>query len=259
MAFLYNILLKLFYPTSLAVILLVAAAVFRKRKGLSRVCYGLAVALLLVCGNGLIWRGPVRHLERQYLPSGPLPHADCILILSGGLEWQMPPRPTVEVGEAGDRLLYGAYLYRQRLSPLVICTGGIATGGWAPRAGADEMREFLSLLGLPKEAILTEGASSNTHEHAVNLELLFRDRKIKRVLLVTSAMHMPRSLGVFHKSCPNVEFVPAPTDFRLVDDPGRPWYRELVAFIPTPQNLVGFSEMMHEYVGMAYYRMRGWM
>jgi uncharacterized SAM-binding protein YcdF (DUF218 family) len=126
------------------------------------------------------------------------------------------------------------------------------------RPAADEMVEFLTLLGLPREIMLTEGASSNTHEHAVNLAPLFRERKIQKVLLVTSAMHMPRSMGVFRKSCPDIEVIPAPTDFRLVDDPTRPWYRELVVFIPTPSNLLGFSEMMHEYMGIAYYKARGW-
>jgi len=120
------------------------------------------------------------------------------------------------------------------------------------------MAEFLELLSLPEDAILTEGGSSNTHQHAVNLKPMFAERKIKTVLLVTSAMHMPRSMGVFRRECPDVEFIPAPTDFRVVDRP-LPWYRQLVGFIPTPSNLVGCNEMSHEYLGMAYYRLRGWM
>jgi len=131
MFFLYSIFLKLLYPTSLTVLLLLASAVFHRRKVLSRVCFWAGLAVLLICRNGLIWRGPVRHLERQYVALNPLPKADAILILAGGLQWRLPPRPTVEVGEAGDRMLYGAYLYRQGLSETVICTGGIATGGVA--------------------------------------------------------------------------------------------------------------------------------
>ena len=258
MSFAYSIFLKLLHPTSLSLILLLGSAVFRRRERVRRGLFWGGIGILVICGNGLLWRGPSRHLERQYLPVGPLPKAEAILILSGGVERRLPPRPTVEVGEAGDRLLYGAYLYRSGLAPVVICTGGSATGGAGSRSLAAEMVEFLSLLGLPKEKMLTEGESSNTHEHAVNLGPLFKERKIKRVLLVTSALHMPRSVGVFRRLCPEVEFIPAPTDFRVVDQP-RPWYREVAGMIPTPGNLVGFSEMFHEYLGMVEYRVRGWM
>ena len=258
MSFLYSIFLKLLYPTSLAVLLLLGSAALRNRKRASQVLFWLAISILMICGNGVIWRGPVKHLERQYLPAGPLPKADAILILGGGLEWKLPPRPTIEVSEAGDRLLYGAYLYRNGLAPLVICTGGVATGGIAPRAAAEEMEEFLSGLGLPKDRILKEGGSGDTHEHAVNLGPIFKERGIRHVLLVTTAMHMPRSVGVFRKLCPGMEFVPAPTDFRVVDQE-LPWYRELAGLIPTPSHFVGFSEMMHEYLGIAYYKLRGWM
>ena len=258
MPFLYSILLKLLYPTSLAVLLLFASAALRKRERASRVLCWSALGILMICGNGWFWRGPTKRLERQFLPSGPLPKADAILILSGGLESKLPPRATVEVNEAGDRLLYGAYLYRNGLASLVICTGGVATGGVAPRAAAEEMEEFLRGLAIPKDHVLKEGGSGDTHEHAVNLGPIFKQRGIRNVLLVTSAMHMPRALGVFVRSCPGIEFVPAPTDFQMTDL-AVPWYRQLGYLVPTPHNLLGFSEVAHEYLGIAYYKARGWM
>ena len=54
MAFLYSLFLKLLYPTSLCALLLVAAAVLRKRKLLSRVCFLAAFAILMVGGNGWV-------------------------------------------------------------------------------------------------------------------------------------------------------------------------------------------------------------
>jgi uncharacterized SAM-binding protein YcdF (DUF218 family) len=258
LSFAYSLLLKLLYPTSLAVILLLASAVFRKRQKLSRALFWLAIAVLMICGNGWLWRGPMKHLERQYVSTGALPGADAILILGGGSEWKLLPRPTVEVNEAGDRLLYGVYLYRTGLAPLVICTGSVATGDMAPHPEAADMVDLLEELGVPKTALLTETQAANTHEHAVNLGPLFKERGIRRVLLVTSAMHMPRSVGVFRKLRPEVDIIPAPTDFRVVDFP-LPWYRKLATLIPTPSNLLRFSDMMHEYLGLAEYKLRGWM
>jgi len=258
MSFLYSLLLKLLYPTSACLLLLLVSAILHNRKVASRICFWLAVAVLLVCGNGWLVGAMVRHLEWQNLPPKPVPQVDCILILSGGLENRIPPRPTIEVGEAGDRVLYGAYLFRQGKAPCILCTGGVATGGVAPEPAAQEMAEFLEMLGVPESAIFTETKAANTHEHARNLKTVLQEHRFKRILLVTSAMHMPRSLGVFHRGCLGIEFIPCPTDFRVTERIPAPWYQQLKALVPTPANLLLFSEAMHEYLGIAYYRLRGW-
>lgn len=203
--------------------------------------------------------GATKRLEWKYLPLDPVPQADCILVLSGGIDSQIWPRPTIEVGEAGDRILYGAYLYRNGKAPLVVCAGGVATGGIRPRSYAEDMAELLQMLNVPQKAIIEETKSGNTHEHARNLQPVFQQRGFKRILLVTSALHMPRSIGVFRRLCPGLEFIPAPTDFRITERIPIPWYRHLVAVIPTPKHLLDFSEVMHEYLGIAYYKARGWM
>jgi len=258
MAFLYSILLKLLYPTSLSILLLVAAALFRKRKVVCRTCFGLALAILVICGNGWLTAALAKHLEWQYMPPNPVPNVDCILVLSGGIRSRVAPRPTVELAEEGQRLLYGAYLYRQHKAPCIICTGNVATGGVAARPAAEDMAEFLEEIGVPKEAIVVETKAEDTHQHAKNLYPVLQQRKFKRVLLVTSAVHMPRSMGVFQRLCPGIEFIAAPTDFGVTEPIPAPWYHHLVAMIPTPRNLLSFSDVMHEYLGIAYYRMRGW-
>ncbi len=260
MSFLYSLLLKLLYPTSVCQVLLAGAVVFRKRKTLCRACFALAVGMLLICGNGWLIRGLTKHLEWQYLPLNPVPHADCIVVLSGGILSRIPPRPTVEVADAGDRVLYGAYLFHQGLAPHIICTGNVATGGIAPRPAAEDMAELLVMLGVPREAIIKETKAENTREHAKYLYPILQQRGFKRVLLVTSAMHMPRSVGVFRHLCPGIEFIPAPTDFHVTESLVTiPWYRKITILIPTPGHLEAFPEATHEYLGIAYYKMRGWM
>jgi uncharacterized SAM-binding protein YcdF (DUF218 family) len=259
MSFLYSLLLKLINPAALSVLLLLAAAGFRKRKAVSRVFFWLAVAILLVCGNGWVAARLTKHLERRYLPPDPVPQADCIVVLSSGILPRIPPRPTIEIDDAGDRVLYGAYLFRQGKAPCIICTGGFSAGEISLRPAADDMADFLEMLGLPKDVIIKETLARNTHEHAKNVYPLFQQRGFKRVLLVTSAMHMPRSVGVFRRGCPGIEVIPAPTDFHVSAGIPGPWICGLVALVPTPANLARFSDTMHEYVGMAYYRVRGWM
>ena len=259
MAFLHSIFLKLLYPTSVSLILLLASAFFRIRQRVSRLLFWLGIACILVCGNGWLAGALTKNLEWRYLPPSPVPQADCILILSGGVLSRIPPRPTVEIADAGDRVLYGGYLYRQGKAPRVICTGNVATGGVAARPAAEDMAELLEEIGIPKESILTEIKSEDTHQHARNLYPLFQKSKFNRVLLVTSAMHMPRAVGTFRRLCPGIEFIPAPTDFQVTERIPAPWYHQITNFIPTPRHLLNFSEVMHEYLGIAYYRMRGWM
>jgi uncharacterized SAM-binding protein YcdF (DUF218 family) len=257
--FLYSLLLRMLSPTSVALVLLLAVACLRRRAALRRVCFGLALAALFIGGNGWVVRHMVESLEAQYPAPDPLPAADAILVLSGGIHAQRPPRRTVEVSEAGDRVLYGGQLYRRGHAPQVVCTGDVGTGGIALRSEAEDMAELLEAIGVPRSAIVLETKAQNTHDHAVNLCPMFAERQIRRVLLVTSAMHMPRSMGVFLRECPAVEYIPAPTDFRMTERLPAPWYREFAALLPTPGAYVGFTEATHEFIGMAYYRLRGWM
>ena len=257
LGFLYSVLLKLLYPTSVALILFVAAAIVR-RSAPRRLFYGLALAVLLVCGNGWVVRTLTRNLESMHPAPDPVPSADAILVLSGGIHARTPPRPTVEVSESGDRVLYGAELYRRGKAPQIICTGDVGTGAIGLHPEAEDMAELLRMIGIPDSAIVLETKAQNTHEHAINLCPIFEERKIHRVLLVTTAMHMPRSIGVFRRSCPAVEYVPAPTDFRVTSGPPVPWYRHVIDLLPTPQWLADFTSVSHEYIGLMYYWLRAW-
>lgn len=259
LAFLYSVLLTCLTPTTPVLVLLIAAVVFHRHGKLSRFLAVSALVVLLVCGNGWVVNAMVRSLESATSPVSPSTHADGIVILSGGILPRAYPRTTVEVSDAGDRVLYGAELFRRQQAPRVIVTGNVGTGGIAARPEADDMSELLERIGVPRTAIVAERRAENTHDHPVNLCPMFSQLDVHRVLLVTSAMHMRRSLGVFRHSCPAVEYVPAPTDFRAVDGPPAPWYRQLAGIIPTPRALLDFSDAAHEYVGILYYRARGWL
>jgi len=250
---------KLASPIGLVFILLILAVVLRRRKGLGTTVLLSAFIVFTMAGNGWFVHWAVRSLERRHLTPEPLPNADVILLLSGGLGAKDYPRATLEVGEAGDRLLYAAHLYREHKAPVILCTGGIVPGSTRQTAISDDMRLFLALLQIPDRAILVEDKSRNTREHAENCRAILEQRGAARVLLVTSALHMPRGLGVFRKYCPELQFIPAPTDFLSVDPvKPPPWWKEISKVIPTAANLATGSAVWHEYVGLLYYRIRGW-
>jgi uncharacterized SAM-binding protein YcdF (DUF218 family) len=259
MSFAYSILLDLLSPISLCLALLAASVLFRKRIVLRRTCFVLAMTVLIVCGNAWVAEAFAGRLEREYSPPNPVPRADAIVVLGGGVLPKLPPRSTVEVDAAGDRVIYAAHLFHNGCAPRIICTDNDPNGGSTQRPAAEDMADLLEMIGVPKDAIILETKAENTHQHGVYLGPLLREKGFTRVLLVTSARHMPRSMGVFKKLCPGIEFIPTPTDFRVVELPPLPWYRHLEKVIPTPRSLMDFSDAMHEYLGIAYYKMRGWM
>ena len=172
MSLAYHIFLKLLESTASCVILLLAATVLRRRATASRICSWLAVAVLLVCESGWVSDALIWHLERRYVAPEPIPQADCILVLGGRTLSRIPPQPTVEVDQAGNRVLYEAYLYRQHKAPFTICTAD----GSGARAAAEDMAELLESLGVPKDAIVKETKAMNPHEHATRLFPLLKER-----------------------------------------------------------------------------------
>lgn len=258
LGFLYSLLLTLLDPAVASFVLVVAAVLSTGRPTLRRCCFGLALAVVLICGNRWVVGAMLRSLEWQHLSPNPLPQADAIAVLGGGTLPRLYPRPTVEVDGGGDRVLYAAELFRRGHAPQIAVSGDVSIGGIAPRPASEDMAELLGMLGVPASAIVLERKAQNTHDHAVYLCPVFRERNIRRVLLVTSAVHMPRSLGALRHGCGAVDYIPAPTDFLATESEPVPWYRHVAGLLPTSQAFLHFSAAAHEYVGLLYYRLRGW-
>jgi len=259
LSFLYSVLVACLSPVTPIALLLLTAIVFRRHARISLLCSTLAFTVVLICGNGWFVGAMMRSLESASVPLEQSAVADAIVVLSGGTLPAIYPRTTVEVTDAGDRVLYAAELFRQHRAPRVVVTGGVATGGIKERPAADDMADLLERLGVDRSAVIIERNAQNTHEHAVNLCPMLARTNIRRVLLVTSAVHMRRSLGVFRHTCPALDYTPAPTDFRSVRGVPVPWYRHLARIVPTVHSMVDFSDVAHEYLGLLYYRAQGWL
>ena len=107
--------------------------------------------------------------------------------------------------------------------------------------------------GLPAAAVRIEGGSINTRENALRSYEMLAPLGIRRILLVTSATHMPRAAGAFRKA--GFEVIAAPADFHS-------GWGESDFFsqcVPRPENLVETEVALHEWVGVGVYRLRGWM
>nr|WP_306301625.1 YdcF family protein [Geminocystis herdmanii] len=222
----------------------------------------IACFILFIAGNTWISNLLVKSLEWQYISTAEeLPQVEAMVVLGGGIKPHIFPRPTIEVAEGGDRVIYSAKLYNMGKSPLVIPTGGRIPwrGGENLPSEADDMAELLLLLGVPESAIIKEGNSFNTYDNAVNTRKILAELKIDRILLVTSALHMPRSIKIFEKQ--NLTVIPAPTDYIVTEkdfSEDANWQNFLINLFPDSGALNNTTLALKEYIGMIVYRLKGW-
>ncbi len=167
--------------------------------------------------------------------------APALVVLGGNIRGARPPRrPHPDLGPAADRLWHAARLYRAGKAPLLVLSGGTVHEGEPPEAQA--MRQFLLELGVPGGAMVLEPASATTTQNAAFSAGLLRQRGIREVLLVTSALHMRRARGLFERE--GIRVIPAPTDYEVVDRPFK-----LLDLVPDAEALEGSGRAIKEIVG----------
>jgi len=250
----------LIYPLGFAFTLLVIAMIVKKSKW-KRNLMLLGLVILYLGSNRWVAMGLARSLEWRHLPEGDLPNADAIVLLSGGTLSGSEPRPLVEVNQAGDRLVYAAYLYQQGKADHILLSGGaidwLSTGANPTR----DTEELLELFGVPEQALWFEPTSRNTYESAINSRKFLEPKGVQRILLVTSASHMPRSVKLFVRQ--GFDVIPAPTDFVVsqgeFEEMRRAWLpAQLLHLFPSADNLAITTRMLKEYLGLIIYNLRGW-
>jgi uncharacterized SAM-binding protein YcdF (DUF218 family) len=222
----------------------------------------LALALLLIFSNEWVTHRLVSSLEWQYLPSGELPHAQAIVLLGGGTRPHLPPRPMSEMNEAGDRIGYAAKLYKEGKAPFIMVSGGFIDFFGSTVPESDAMKELLMAQGVPEEDIVLESRSRNTYENAIYAREIADEMDFNQILLVTSGLHMPRSVAIFEKQ--GFEVIPAPVDFlatwgeegRTTDVGVDGW---LLKIFPNSERLDFSTRALREYIGIFVYWMRGWL
>lgn len=121
------------------------------------------------------------------------------------------------------------------------------------------MATILETLGVPAGAIVLESRSRNTRENAVATRELLAPRGVRRILLVTSALHMPRAVALFERQ--GFDVIAAPADFWYVpagsDGEAPSAWGWILDVLPDAEGLAHSTEALREYLALAYYRGRG--
>lgn len=216
------------------------------------VLIGLA-ALLWVGSTAAGARLILRPLEHSVAHGSPaqLRSAQAVVVLGGGIVTDSygvnGERTPALTAEAQARLVHGWRIAREYALPVVV-TGGRVLDGEAVPTEAEVAAALLLALGTKVEHILIEDRSRTTAENA---RFVQAEYGFSRVVLVTSAAHLPRSLRAF--AAVGLTAVPAPTAFRTDFRPFQPQM-----LMPSGGALEDVSMALREWVGMVYYRLRGW-
>lgn len=243
-------------PANVILIVLMIAALMmgrRSRPVLARVAAIAAAAVILAAGVLPIGYLLLRPLENRFPPPAVAPaRVDGIVILGGAIQPELAAsRDTVALNDTAERMTVAVALARRYPEARLVFTGGSAAVLPGGRTEADVARRFFAEMGLPDDRVAYEARSRNTRENARYTHDLVQPKPGETWLLVTSARHMPRSVGSF-RAVGWGAIVPWPVDYmtrRTIDwTPGF----DLAA------GLVAINDAAHEWIGLAAYRLLGY-
>ncbi|WP_198117128.1 YdcF family protein [Massilia rhizosphaerae] len=244
-------------PASLFVVIAIGLALWRRRPRAARILAGGGLAALAVLSTPVGARLFVAPLERLTAPlqAPERAGAQAIVVLAAGRVLRAPEYDNRDIPDYFTlaRLRYAAHLQRRTGLPVLV-SGGNGSSGVDPdpddRAWtkADGMAAALrDDFGVPVKWV--EGRSRDTAENAAFSAAMLRADGVKRILLVTDAMHMPRARTAFERA--GLDVVSAPTLF---------FSRQplpLHSWVPSPEGMRRSWYALYELIGIAWYRLRG--
>jgi len=177
--------------------------------------------------------------------------AEAIVVFAGGLHPSDPsqPRPLVDT-HTYLRTQHAAWLHRNWRPLPVVASGGPIGAGPEKFVVSNLMEEVLRSEGIPAEMIWTERQSTSTYENALHTANLLRKRGIRKVVLVSEAYHMLRAERCLRKQ--GLTVIPAPCCFRTQKPP-----EQWKDYFPRGKTIDANENCLHEWVGLAWYWVRG--
>jgi uncharacterized SAM-binding protein YcdF (DUF218 family) len=238
-------------PSALLILGALVGAAFSARLGARGAALG-CLAALLVIGLAPVGALAIAPLENRFpaLPSD-LPPPYGVVVLGGAIDDDVSrARGQTTLAEGAQRLTEAAILARRYPSARIVYTGGSGSLLARPSTEAEDARRLLVAMGVDPQRITLETRSRNTDENARFTAALVHPESGQTWLVVTSAYHMPRAMGLFRKA--GFAAVADPLDYRT--EGGRGDWRVNVAL---PRGLALFDLAAHEWVGLLAYRLSG--
>ena len=253
LAFVSRVLGIITTPSNFLVALLILGTVllWARRRGL-----GKGLVLTVSIAFLLIYFLPVDDwvsapLENRYSRPAAPARVDGAIILGGGESGAIfAARGVPGYSPAEGRLVSGAELARHYPNAKIVYSGGWAPFERGEMPEASVARAIFAEMDVPPSRLILENRSRNTWENFVYSKTLARPRPGETWLLVTSAAHMPRAMGIAAKLHWHV--LPWPSDYRTTGKPGGTDWNSTIA-----DRLDKIDMAAHEWIGLIAYRLMG--
>ena len=212
-----------------------------------------ALVILYVASTTVVSDRLIGWLESRYpaVAVAQVEGADATVVLGGILGPKSAPGKMVNWLETVERFEAGVALLQAGKSGSLVFTG--ARISWEPRETleGEDLKRLAVARGVAPGKILVTTEISNTADEARAVAGLMKANGWKKIILVTTAWHMPRAARLFRAA--GVEFTAFPVDYRT--DPGRPL--TLLDFLPRAEALWGTETALRECYGYAFYALTG--
>lgn len=244
-------------PAHLCLLLITTGLALARRQRWRSTGWNLAaggLVALVVAGFSPLGHALLLPLESRFSrpPIAAIGDVDGIIFLGGFELGRLSSlRGMLTLGDGGERLTETLILARKLPTAKIVFSGGAGAVIGEARIAAPHVHTFLIEAGIPPERILIEDRSRNTRENATLTRDLVRPRAGQRWLLVTSAFHMPRSMGLFRKA--GFEVVAWPVDYQSAGRADLSDFSESIEGGLQRTNLA-----TKEYLGLVVYRLMGW-
>jgi uncharacterized SAM-binding protein YcdF (DUF218 family) len=228
-----------------------------RRRWRSAIWLGLPTFLIFLFGSTPLAETIVGAAEGRWARATlmEVTKGDAVLVLGGGYYVSDRDPYGFALCDGGTRVLTALELLREKKASSLVLGGGLPVPGRPGVSVPSLLESWIVSWGMAGTAqvITNLGICMNTHDEAVQFLKLEKAYGWRKVLLVTSALHMPRSVALFKKL--GIEVQPVACDFKVYGVPDAQ-----LSFSPFPRQsrfqLLGLY--LHEKIGWWVYRWRGW-
>jgi uncharacterized SAM-binding protein YcdF (DUF218 family) len=241
----------LLHPFTWVIILLLLAVFTYNQKKRKRMLVW-ALGLTLFFSNSFIVDEFVRIWEMDVTPVWEIdPNVKTAIVLGGGVYYDIET-DVVSYGGNADRYLGVLRPYHENRITKVLVSGGGANYLAQNVKEGEMLKRLYMLCNVDSADILVEDKSLNTYQNALYSKPILEDLGAKKFLLITSASHMRRAVACFEKQGVNV--VPHP----VMKSVGKRRYQIDHLLVPRIMNFHKWSALIHEWIGFASYKVRGY-
>lgn len=175
------------------------------------------------------------------------------IVLGGIMSGYLYKTEQIVFNRSVDRLMQALVLYEQGIIKKIVYTGGSGSIIERDMKEAKFVYNFLLSMGIPDSCMIIESESRNTYENAIYTKKIIGSDSNRCDLLITSGCHMRRSLGIFRKHGFCVD--PYSADLNA----GKRKYDPAHLFVPSFRAMEEWGQMIHEWVGIISYKIKGYM